>query len=304
MALKKRGLMLIFVLLILPACVGSFLIIPRFGLISALGKSGNQEFIISCSLPSVPKNVPYLKVVYSDVNPEEAKRLTKEIFGFNGNIKKIPPLNFLENGGVGGLFVENLKRKAWFFRSGAIAYSAGKDGPHYIPKHLPSYEEAKRIAEAFIEKVKTYNLVPSNLKIDFVEVGPAEISIIENKKIINSLSVTFKLSYENIKITGSGVHVTIGENGEILSFGGLWRKVEKRGYIPITVTPENALVMLKSQKTAYKRIEIKSIELAYLLEPVDVVQESLPPIYLFWCFPEGEEDGYCKIIPATENGLG
>jgi hypothetical protein len=267
---------------------------------------GYNSVTLDCPLPNVPPSITRLKVVYQDVAAEEIRGLAEGIFGFTGYIGEIENSSYSGENDVGGLLIENSGQELWLFRSGSIAYTTGEGGPSFvIPENLPSYERAEEIAENFIQMIEANGLVPENISIRFDSVDPGAITVVGNTQIVNYLIASFHPVFGGIKMYGSDVHVTIGENGKILAFGGMWRRVIENGYATITVTPEEALNILKSGRFSPfhgifgRNVTIKSMELAYYSTSAFDIQDNLPLVYLFGVVGS-EGTFYHEIVPATD----
>jgi hypothetical protein len=294
------GIVVVVVAVASVAAIGAYYLGNRGG----GGGGGYKELTLDCPLPQVPLSVPRLKVVYQDVAPEEIRGLAEGTFGFTGNLGETADT---END-VGCLYIEDSGQQLWMFNSGAIAYTSGKGGILYLPENLPSYEQAREIAENFMQEME--GLIPSNYSVQFRDVGPAEISYMGGTQIIHSLSVGFDLLFNGVKTCGGDVHVRMGENGEILAFGGKWRRVEVDGNTAITVTSQQAVETLKSGRfsalaTKPEKAVIKSMELTYYIRSQPFMkQDTLTPVYLFKIAPieaDGSEGGlYEEMVPATD----
>lgn len=261
----------------------------------------------NCSVPQVPLSIPRLDVVYQDVAPGEIRGLAEGMFGFTGNLGEITDT---END-VGCLYVENSGREIWMFSSGSIGYTTGKGGPSYIPENLPSYERAREIAESFMQDIEARGLIPEGYSVRFNDVGPAEISVgMDNLQIIHSLNVSFDLLLNGVETSGGDVHVRIGDNGEILAFGGLWRRVERDGNTTVTVAPQDAVETLKTGGASPlagptpEKAVVKSMELAYYIRSPFEKQGNLSLVYLFKIAPingDGSEgELYSQMVSATD----
>jgi len=295
------------VVIVVAAGVGVGAYVATRGGTGGGGGGRYKELTLDCPLPQVPLSVPHLEVVYQDVAPEEIRGLAEGTFGFTGNLGEITDT---END-VGCIWIENSGQGLWLFSSGSIGYTTGKGGPSYMPENLPSYERAREIAENLMQKIEAGGLIPENYSVQFKDVGPAEISYRGDEQIIHSLSVDFDLLLNGVETSGGNVYVRIGENGEILAFEGMWRRVEENGNTTITVTPQEAVETLKSGRFSIlaggpplEKAVIKSMELAYYIRLPSEKQDNLPLVYLFKIAPI-EENGsegelYGEVVPATD----
>jgi hypothetical protein len=282
------------VVIVVAAGVGVGAYVATRGGTGGGGGGGYKELTLDCPLPEVPLSVPRFKVVYRDVAPEEIRGLAEGTFGFTGNLGEITDTE--NDVGCLYLYIEDSGQQLWLFSSGAIGYTSGKGGLSYIPENLPSYERAKEIAENLMQKIEASELIPENYGVQFRDVGPAEISYIGGEQTIHSLSVGFDLLLNGVETSGGDVHVRIGENGEILAFGGMWRRAEENGNTTITVTPQEAIETLESGRFSIvagippEKAVIKSMELAYYIRSPFQKQDTLTLVYLFEIAPI-EEDG-------------
>jgi len=271
---------------------------------------------LDCSLPEIPEEIPHLKIVPCAVTSEEVKIAGEGIFGFTGDVDEIPEAE-------GGRFgVWNPPQLFRVYSVGAVEYwdrelSRGT----LVQPDLPSYEQAKAIAENIMGKIDARGLTPRNpdMQITFEGICPGEITIVvkENvrKEIIQYLNVGFTLKFKEFKIDGPGakISVGVGENNEIVHFRGIWKEVEENGYIPIRITPEQAIEKLKSghsipvEGLRSRKAIVKGIELGYYSRALSETQDYLLPIYLFQTVPileDGSEgETYYEVVPATDEPL-
>lgn len=301
--MKKRlvlELLLLVCLVFLVVCL-VFLVVVRHQPAGPVGRLpsrtlGGGEIVLNCPIPTVPAEVPNLKVVEHDITPTLIVEVGEGLFGFSGDIEEISDGLGLWMGRPGDL--SNPSRELWMFNSGAIHYISGKDHPRYVPNSLPSYDQAREIAENFIQTIKDRGLTPRDphIRITFSSIGPGAVSVRKEENIVHYLSVQFELKFDELRIGGPGgkVSVLVGENGEIVGFRGFWRDVERDGNILIRVTPEEALEKLKTGLQVKKAI-IENIMLGYYSVPILERQETLWPAYFFQL---ASEDGMFRWTEA------
>lgn len=305
------------VLLVL-TCIVSLLTVLNHGsdLYSPTREGGYDELIIDCSLPEIPEKIPHLKIVHCAITSEEVKLAAEGIFGFTGNVDKISE----EEGGHFGIW--DAPQLFRVYSVGAVEYwNRELSRGTLVQPDLPSYEQAKAIAENIMGKIDARGLTPQNpnMQITFEGICPGEITILvkENvrKEITQYLNVGFTLKFKEFKIGGPGakVSVGVGENNEIVYFRGIWKEVEEDGYISIRVTPEQAIERLKSgnlipvEGLRSRKAIVKGIELGYYSRALSEEQDHLLPIYLFQTAPilENGSEGeiYYEVVPATDELL-
>lgn len=229
---------------------------------------------VNCPLPEVPENVPKFKIVYRDVTSKEIKGVAENVFGLEGKVSESKDSG--KEGFVSGLRIENSGEELTMLSSGAIRYTTGEEGFHYRPETLPSNENARKIAENYMEMIKESGLIPPGYEVESDGVGPGAESVMgDNGKIVHYLTVSFEVTYHGFPVE-TDAYVDIGENGKVLAFAGAWRRAKEDGVIDI-VPPENALDRLESKVTE----QVESMEqVYYILPPPYESQEELKPAYL------------------------
>lgn len=264
---------------------------------------GNPEILVNISMPIIPNEMPNLKVVYrEDITEDKVKMVAKELFNLSGQLTRPEDCEAYRLRGNSG--------DLWISDFGGIGYSSGSIE---FPTNLPSFDEARAIADALMEKVSAYGLAPQNqrVKIEFNKVAPGAWSIMyyENgttlKESINELYVGYCVKFDNFQIASPVI--SIGENGKVVWFGDSWREVVEEGKIQV-ISPRQALEKLPSvgygKSINPEKIIINEIELAYwdskgFMEH----QDYLTPVYNLEgvCIGEnGDETAFSQRIPATK----
>lgn len=271
------------------------------------------------SFPTVPSEIPRLKVIYREVTPELVTKVAKEIFGFTGEVKEgSGTLNLLDAVEGGALRVVNYPYdKLCIYGSGKIKYYHGPEHI-YSPITTLTNEGAKKVADNFLEKVK--ELLPQNpdVKMELRKVGPGSVQIFETPgkngigyiRQIDYLSVIYGIKFKEFPIEGAYVVIRVREGGIVEDFALIWREFEEEnGSIPV-ITPEEALERLRCGKiideplSSIRKVTIENIKLGYyLVPPIELSkQDYLIPVYLFYsAFIDsgGSEGNWTFIVPAA-----
>jgi hypothetical protein len=176
----------------------------------------------------------------------------------------------------------NISQELWMFSSGGIYYISDKTQPRYVPENLPSYDQAKEIAENFIQNIVVHGLAPSQVQIKFASVNPGGWTARGNENIVLYLSVRFELGFNGLRIMGPGgkVSVLVGDNGAVVGFIGFWRDVVQDSNASVTVTPDGALEDLKA---GLRNVDatVENIALGYYSTSIIERQVNLQPAYVF-----------------------
>lgn len=279
--------------------------------------SGSTTFVLDCPLPEVPHSVPILNVerIYFDEN--EAIAIARgEPFNMTGELDTIQRpypdggiaievragFEFDENGKLIALKGDHMLQ---LFYEGPVEYNGPGWSGYDYPPTLSTEEDARRIAEEFLKKVKEsgcfYPKPPLEVVINEVCAGSS--TSIENTSWINYWSVIYELKYENMPILGAGGSVSIGAGGTVVGFGAGWRNLTPGPEVEITVTPEDAMNELRSpfMSTPAKMI-VEKIELGYWTKIILERQDQALPVYVFSgtaIFEDGDEMGFAYPVPAT-----
>lgn len=254
-----------------------------------------------------------MKVIYNRTDVRKVKKIAKDIFGFVGEVLEVEP---------GVLSLLTPTRSLRVYPCGAIRYfDESLSGPHLTQPSLPTYEQAKAIADNFLEKIKEQGIMPKNQHIQstFIWVGPGSegirmrkgengIEVIE--KVVNYLSVSFSLMYKGSELWGpeAKVNIAIGENGEIAEFTGFWKEIVEDGTCTI-VPPAEALQKLTYNDLGIKlgkssqRVTIHHIALGYFVRSVVCEEDYLQPAYLLGITLDEDNNMIRTAISATDKSL-
>jgi hypothetical protein len=263
---------------------------PIYPLIAGRGAYG-EEIVLASPLPDMPTQIPRLRLIYPEVTLENVKEITVQVFGFTGEIRDLEfPVS--EN----AIWIRDNLDRDLMVNLGDLYYSAGPPpGDPLNPPELPSYEEVRKIADDFLEEIKTWKLMPTNSEIEIVlgDVYPSHETsmILENEEVsaILALSTSFTLKFKGFEIWPR-ISIEVVENGKINYFRCIWAEVEENGNISSTalITPTEALERLKSgdygSASSYassgmvKRSIIENVDLIYCFSPG---QDYLWPVHRF-----------------------
>ena len=262
------------------------------------GAEGNVTSILYCSLPEVPREMSSLRIVENYVTEAEGLAIAREVFGMTGDLeisRGSEPYSEMGFAVVGDGILT-------FWYSGVIEYSGGSEISAGL---LPSFSEAKEIADAFLKRLGDYGLLPksSQVQIEFSEMDYSAYYGTENEEPRPVLiSVYYRVKYLGRPLVGSaGINMEVGGDGKIVSFSGKWWNVEPYRSVEITVSPEEALEKLGANMPVL-RDEIESVyvnrfELGYFFLPCVEEQEEIMPVYVFDTLING--DRYLIYVPAT-----
>jgi alpha-galactosidase len=258
--------------------------------ISSLQPAG-AVIIIETELPRVPSEMPILKTMPQVTTEEQALDIATRIFAVHGGVQ------YIDNGWM----IADSSQEVWIYKSGSIKYF---DNPKmwdsvymYLPQEFPLEPESIAIAEVFLAKLRTEDLVSKSLHM-FLEDVVADTTVIAQKEnendntyttttFWNNVHVNFALSYDNIRLWGPGakVRVYLGKEGEIIGFLGNFLEVKPFKMVHI-LTPEQAIENLRDvgygesmPKNMVSKAVIKSIELVYSVPSPGAEVTYLVPVY-------------------------
>lgn len=273
---------------------------------------------LNCSLPVVPAEVPVLSVVRRNFTDAEAEAIAREVFGMTGKFNVTGHTVSLDGKVVSFVSVMNGTQDIELYEDGALIYRPGSEKTEYGIK-LPEFQQAKEIAyqflEGFIEKATNYGLMPKlSPHIEFSDVDYVAWWGITPLPIVPiEIRVSYKVLYNGMPLVGKGsVYVTIGDNGNVLDFHCFWRNLEFADALPITVSPEQAILNMGNNSLTgrdprkIQSITINSIELGYFTPaPIFAFTELLPAyeIEFVASFEDGSEDAYVTYVSATDTPI-
>lgn len=230
--------------------------------------TGNGIYILNAAYPAVPDYVPIYKTKEVNMTYEKAAQLALSM-GIKGDILRLSS---------GGVITDDSKNPPEsikiYTKSGAFRYSIpSKEGRTvtYQPL-LPSYDEAKKIADTYLEEK---NLLRDDFTFDKVKVGDSQEKwrAGDTKPLAHydiNLQVIYRRTINGIPTTES-ITVTIGENGEVVGLAYQARAIEEKPFRNVKIiTPEEAYnhlvagnVLIKPITNFDSTIRITNISLQY-----------------------------------------
>ena len=262
------------------------------------GAEGNVTGVLNCSLPEVPREVSSLRIVENYITEAEGLAIAREVFGMTGDLeisRGSEPYSEMGFAVVGDGILT-------FWYSGVVEYSRGSEISAGL---LPSFSEAKEIADAFLKRLGDYGLLPKSSQVQ-IEFSEMEYSVYygtekeEPRPVL--ISVYYRVEYLGRPLVGSaGINMEVGGDGEIFSFSGEWWNVKPYRSVEITVSPEEALEKLGSNMPVLRgeieSVDVNRFELGYFFLPCVEEQEEIMPVYVFDTSING--DRYLIYAPAT-----
>lgn len=272
---------------------GSIILIPHLlgqtnygaGVLSILTGSGN--YIRDAPYPTVPDYFPIYQTKEVDITAEKASQLALSM-GIKGNIQDI----------YSGLIeiTDNSKNPPEsieiFTKSGSFRYSIPGKLSRTVSSQplLPSYNEAKKIADKYLEE---RNLLRNDFKFDKVKVGDSQEKwrAGDSKPIAHydvNLYVIYRRTINGIPAT-EGITVCIGENGEVVGLTYKARAIEEKPFRDVRIIkPEEAYnqlvegnVLIKPLPGVDSTIRITNVSLQYYMKGEALEQQFVLPIYVF-----------------------
>jgi len=250
--------------------------------------AGNGNYVLDAAYPAVPDSVPIYRIKRIDVTYEKAAQLALSV-GVNGDIQ--------DSGRPGVIQITDDSKNPpesidIYTTSGAFRYSIpSKEGRTvtYQPL-LPSYDEAKKIADTYLEE---RNLLRDDFTFEKVKVGYSqeEWRAGDTKPLAHydiNLNVIYKRVINGIPAT-EGITVTIGENGEVVGLTYKARAIEEKPFRNVKIiTPEEAYnqlvegnVLIKPITNFDSTIRITNVSLYYYMKAEVYEQQFVLPIYVF-----------------------
>jgi len=262
----------------------------------------NVQIILNCSIPET-SGFSGIKAINRGFSKQQAIDAALGLFDMSGPCAKTYLFSTESYAITDGPY-----SFIFFTYSGSIIYRGLPVSlPDYIPSNLPTKDEARKIAENFLEKVKNSELMPRNpaLKVEFNDMGGAETIADRNGtiiyRIIHYWAVNFRAAFNGIKMMGPGADITlsIGDNGEIVGFEGRWEEVEAE---PANlITPQQVLERLgygRVVENPKSTVIIQSISPAYWVDNED----HIVPVYkiaLIYSSLDGETTFYKEMFVSA-----
>lgn len=204
-------------------------------------------------------------------------------------------------------------------QNGYIAYTAPELtlGTH-MPPNVPPREEARTIAEEFLEKLKESNsFFPGDgQKLMFTMVS-ASYSIVSSPwwehKWTNYWEVLYAIEYNDVTIAGhAGAKVCVGHNGNVVAFYGDWLNLTPSGKkVVAAVTPNEAISdqgrilmgVLQGVRGNVIKLEVQNVRLVYYVDSIREETGTLQVAYEFTgsCFDADGQQGFFTIYANATN---
>ena len=255
---------------------------------------GSGIYVLNAAYPTVPDSVPIYRIKEVDMTYETAAQLALSM-GIKRDIQDSRP-------GVIQI-TDNSKNPPEsidiYTTSGAFRYSIPSKLGRTVTYQplLPSYDEAKKIADTYLEK---RNLLRDDFTFDKVKVGYSqeEWRAGDTKPLAHydvNLQVIYLRTINGIPAT-EGITVTIGENGEVVGLTYKARAIEEKPFRSVKIiTPEEAYNQLIAGNALTKpitdfdsTIRITNVSLQYYMKAEVYDQQFVLPIYVF----SGEDLSY------------
>jgi hypothetical protein len=250
--------------------------------------TGSGIYILDAAYPTVPDYIPIYRIKQVDISYEKAAQLALSM-GMKGDIQY--------SGRPGVIQITDDSKNPpesidIYTTSGAFRYSIpSKEGRSvtYQPL-LPSYDEAKKIADTYLEE---RNLLRNDFTFEKVKVGDSQETwrAGDTKPLTHydiNLYVIYRRTINGIPAT-EGITVTIGENGEVVGLTYKATAIEEKAFRNVKIiTPEEAYnqlvegnVLIKPLPGVDSTIRITNVSLQYYMKAEVYEQQFVLPIYVF-----------------------
>ncbi|RXE55405.1 hypothetical protein ABH15_11705 [Methanoculleus taiwanensis] len=252
------------------------------------------------ALPEYPRQLMVYLVVDTAVSKDDALKAAEK-FGMTGPLEEDALAYYV----TGDPYTFEIEKK-----TGDMAYiwdgRCGGADPRDCPENLPTDEECRKIAEAFLT---SHDLMPEGAVFSSVSQG--------SKRIFSNHSgdtpiatyedrdVLFTDTLSGFPVVGSGIRVTIGGGGDILEVSRHWCGVEPYREFAI-LSPEEALEELRetgifTTVSFPKKAIANEIRLCYYTAPPGPGQPYLTPTYYLYGTAIGDKGTgiFCQYVPAV-----
>ena len=270
-----------------------------------------QVSVVSTSAQvSEPARLPIFRLAAPVVNEETVRQQAQATLGISGPISKLDSRLAIRSGSQ--LVDVNT-------RSGGIwaADQAQMWNPRLKPS-LPNSERARGIADGFVKKNNLLPAVDKNqyYSVSFVSVGGTQAAFFDpaskkrsDRKLDVQVNYGVKMNIEglhDVPLTGGGgeFNVTLGDQGKVIGYQGLWRPIEAVETESPVIPKEKADEQFKEMTKALELTSYSS-SLAYYSAPPSVQQRYLYPVYVYRATAQyGKQRVPLRLItiPATEFG--
>ncbi len=270
---------------------------------------GDTEFVLNTDYPQTNGEYVVFKTVPISVTNKYVEEIGR-LFDLTGIPELINPL-------AGEIeLVDNTKtlseRLIVYKSSGAFIYDIpDKAYPTAVETQpvLPSKVEAERIATEYLS---SKGLLPEDAKVERIFVNQQQEvwkqGLVKPVKVFDiTLAVRYNRNINGIPIYGDEFVVFIGDNGEVVGILKSWRDITQYDSAKMK-TPAQAYDELRGGKTVlpeyqdvYDRVVINDISLGYWMEPRDVQQSYVLPVYVFTgtAIQNGKEGAYTQYVHAV-----
>lgn len=270
--------------------------------------AGNGNYVLDAAYPAVPDYIPIYRIKRIDMTYEKAAQLALSM-GVKGDIQDSSRPGAIQ-------ITDNSKNPPESINintiSGGFRYSIpSKEGRSvtYQPL-LPSYNEAKKIADTYLEE---RNLFRDDFTFEKVEVGDSQEKwrAGDTKPLAHydiNLNVIYQRTINGIPTT-DGITVTIGENGEVVGLTYSARAIEEKPFRNVKIiTPEEAYnqlvegnVLIKPLPGTDSTIRITNVSLYYYMKARNSEPEFVLPIYIFSGIePSYDSSPIARCVPAID----
>jgi hypothetical protein len=281
------------VVLILAIIGVGIIVIPQLGDQTNSGAgalftvTGSGNYILDAPYPTVPEYLPIYQTKKVDITTEKVSQLALSM-GIKGNIQDIYP-GLIEITDYSKNPPESIEI---FTKSGSFRYSVPSKLSRTVSSQplLPSYDEAKKIADKYLEE---RNLLRNDFKFDKVKVGDSQEKwrAGDTKPIAHydvNLYVIYRRTINGIPATES-ITVYVGENGEVVGLNYKARAIEEKPFRDVgIIKPEEAYyqlvegnVLIKPLPGVDSTIRITNVSLQYYMKEEALEQQFVLPIYVF-----------------------
>ena len=269
--------------------------------------TGSGNYKLNAAYPTVPDSVPIYKTKEVDMTNEKVAQLALSM-GIKGNIQDT----------YSGLIeiTDNSKNPPEsidiYTKSGSFSYSIPSKEMRSVTYQplLPSYDEAKEIADIYLEE---RNLLRNDFTFSKVKVGDSQEKwrAGDTKPLAHydiNLNVIYQRVINGIPAT-EWITVTIGENGEIVGLTYKARAIEEKSFRNVRIiTPEEAYknlvegdVLIKPLTGVDSTIRITNVSLQYYMKEGVLEQEFVLPVYVFSGIePSYDSSPIVRYVPAID----
>jgi len=270
------------------------------------GVQNIPEITLATTLPRYPEQAMVYRTVDTPVSKDDALKMAEK-FGLTGSVEeKIVSYRI-----TGDPYMFNLDKGGGYLIYTWDGRCSGVD-PRDRPENLPTDEECRKIAEAFLT---SHDLMPEGAVFSSIAHGEGFASNAAKNISIATYKdsrVLFTDTLSGLRVAGSGIAVTVGGGGDILEVSRRWRDVEPYKEFVI-LSPEEAIEELKqtgvvTTVSSPKGAVVEEVKLCYYATPPGTEQPYLKPTYYFHGTMEGENETgtfyqYIPAVPELGKGL-